>query len=56
MKKCQTQAEMRDKWLKEQEEKGRSKGKGKKEEGKSKAKGSDEVIEIEDDEETPNYQ
>ena len=41
---------MRDEWLES------TKGKGKKEEeGKSKAKGSDEVIEINDDEE-PSYQ
>eukprot|EP00439_Symbiodinium_sp_Y106_P038311 s4377_g4.t1 len=44
------QAKMRDQWLES------TKGKGKKEgEGKSKAKGSDEVIEINDDEE-PTYQ
>eukprot|EP00439_Symbiodinium_sp_Y106_P050019 s6970_g6.t1 len=50
MKKCQNQAEMRDKWLEA------AKGKGKSEEGKSKAKGSDEVIEIKDDEDATTYQ
>ena len=56
MKKCQSQAEQRDKWMKDQEEKRKSKGKGKKEEGQSKGKGSDEVIEIKDDDEPTSYQ